>query len=248
MLAQLLISLSLVLFAPPSDELKELLPGLRIGEGIVEFDGTIAIDAHHPDTPDVYLEMLVTAPDSREHEALVVAEIKPSLLHAALLSAGAQSGAPITRDPQGKQVLAHGDTLLVFVSILVDNKPNEFTPIENWVVQIDSDEQLSAHRAWNGLVFAGSKLDKSGYAADRDGTLISLTSFGNEVIAPAWSVSHKAEIDEPVWIANRNLLPKQGTRVRIRIELVPKIDDPKIDDEKPTESHEPDRVDINRDM
>ncbi len=246
MLAQLLITISIVFFAPPiaePQELKELLPGLHIGEGIVEFDGSVAIDCHHPETPDVYLEMLVTAPDSREHESLVVASIKPSLLHAALLAAGFEPGKPLSRDKAGKTVPASGDRLRVLVAVIVDNEddaPASFVPIESWAIHLDTEQQLAEASSWTGLVFAGSIFVRNQYAADRAGTLISLTSFGDEVIAPTWTVSSKADIDEPVWIANRKLVPKQGTPVRIRIEAHAA--------EGESESHEPDGIDIDRDL
>ena len=254
MLAQLLIAISIVFFAPPipePQELKELLPGLHIGEGIVEFVGTIAIDCHHPETPDVYLEMLVTAPDSREHESLVVASIKPSLLHAALLAAGFEPGKPVSRDKAGKAVPASGDRLRVLVAVIPDDdddddtgdetiEPDSFVPIESWVIHLDTEQSLADASSWTGLVFAGSIFVKNQYAADRAGTLISLTSFGDEVIAPTWMVSSQASIDEPVWIAQRELVPKQGTPVRVRIEAITKEAEPQ------TELHEPDGIDINR--
>ncbi|MBL4699333.1 MAG: hypothetical protein JKX70_10920 [Phycisphaerales bacterium] len=243
MLAQLLIAISMLIFAQPTavepaEELKELLPGIRVGDGIVEFDGTVAIDCHHPDTPDVFLEMLVTAPDSREHESLVVASIKPSLLHAALLAGGFEPGSPITRSDSGKQVPAHGGQVQVLVAVVEQGKAGDFVPIEVWVSHIDSEKTLDAEPNWTGLVFAGSIIDKAIYAADFAGTLISLTSFGDEVIAPAWTISHQAEVNEPVWIANRDLVPKQGTPIRVRIEKISEA----------SESHQPDRIDIDRDM
>ncbi|MEM9374305.1 MAG: hypothetical protein AAGA55_11750, partial [Planctomycetota bacterium] len=65
---------SLLIVHAPGDapELRELLPGVRVAEGTVEFRGTVCADTSHPQTPVVYLELLVTAPDSREHESLVV--------------------------------------------------------------------------------------------------------------------------------------------------------------------------------
>lgn len=223
--------------APETPKLVEMLPGIRVAEGVVEFDASIAVDAHHPDTPDVYLEMFVTAPDSREHESLVLARIKPSNLHAALLAAGFESGAPYGVDKQGQPVLAHGDALQVFVATRpeTDAAP-EFIPLTDWAVHIDTGEPISEDPRWDGFVFAGSKLSKRGYEADGAGTLVSLTTFSNEVIAPRWSVSNLAEIDEPVWIASRELLPRQGEPVIIKIMRA-----------EPEASHEPDRVNIDRD-
>ncbi len=234
-------------------ELVEMLPGIQLAEGVVQFEGEIAVDAHHPDTPDVYLEMLVTAPDSREHEALVVANIKGSALHAALLAAGFEPGAPLTRGDEGRPVPAHGDALGVLVSTLDDeHHPEKFIPITDWVMRAGDSAPLIDSDRWEGLVFAGSLLTGKGYAADRAGTLISLTSFGDEVIAPAWTVSDKASVDEPVWIANRDKLPRQGVAVVVRIEAREKkpaeADDAAI--QKPgtdEDSHEPDGIDIDRD-
>ena len=232
--------------------LHELLPGLHIAKDIVEFSGTIAIDCHHPDTPDVYLEMLVTAPDSREHESLIVSSIKPSNLHAALLAAGFEPGSPLKRSRDGTITPASGDALRILVSTTdPDGEQSEYIPIESWVVGDNANEpkQLAESPAWTGLVFAGSILNKHGYAADRGGTLISLTSFGDEVIAPTWTISHQADIDTPTWIANRERVPEIDTPVRIRIEAAEEPDSVKSESEAETdqESHQPDRIDINRD-
>ena len=228
------VALLTILILPPNDEpaeLHELLPGIRVAEGVVEFDGTVSIDAHHPDTPDVYLEMFITAPDSREHESLVVSNIKASNLHAGLLAAGFESGAPITRNELNEVVPAHGNPLIITVAIQ-DDSPC-FVPITDWVMHVDTEEELIHSEKWDGFVFAGSAFTKRGYEADGTGTLVSLTSFGDEVIAPAWTISHLAEIDEPVWIANRDRVPERNTQVIVRIQR--------------EESHEPDGVDIDRD-
>ena len=250
-----LVAFSALANAQEPEVLSELLPGLFIGDGIVEFDGAVAIDCHHPDTPDVFLEMLVTAPDSREHEALVVAKIKPSLLHAALLAAGLEPGSPMKKNADGQTIKANGDGVRVLVAVGQREEKSEFVPIETWVVQVENDEDetdkktLDEQSVWSGLVFAGSILNAHGYAADRGGTLISLTSFGNEVIAPSWTTSHQAEIDEPIWIANRELVPERDAGVRIRIEMI-KEDKAEVDAEdtdKP-DSHQPDGIDINGDL
>jgi len=227
--------------ASPSPELKPLLPGIKLADGVVEFRGEIAVDAHHPETPNVYLEMLVTAPNSREHESLIVSPIKPSSLHAALLAAGLEPGRPLNRDGDGNTIPATGDDVIVLVSLVDDDgEPGEFIPLVDWAIHVDDDSPLVEANNWEGLVFAGSKLTHRGYAADLGGTLVSLTPFGDEVVSPVWTVSHRAEINEPVWIANRHLLPKQGTLVVVRIEAAK-------DEPEPTESHEPERIDIDRD-
>lgn len=237
-LVSTLLSLFVQCTAPPSTpELIEMLPGIRVAQGIVEFDATIAINAHHPDTPDVYLEMFVTAPDSREHESLVLARIKPSNLHAALLAAGFDNGDPHTIDAEGNPKPAHGDSVrLLVANTSGDDAAPRFIPLTSWAVHIDTGRAITDDPCWEGFVFAGSKITARGYEADGTGTLVSLTTFSNEVIAPKWSVSHLAEVDEPVWIANRELLPEKGDQVIVRIVA---------NDAKPL--HQPDGIDIDRD-
>lgn len=236
-----LLALSAYLLAPPQSlpEPIEMLPGIRVAEGVVDFDATIAVDAHHPDTPDVYLEMFITAPDSREHESLILARIKPSNLHAALLAAGFENGAPYQLNEHKEPIMAHGDVLRILVAIVApeDEEPL-FIPLTDWAVHIESGESISSAPKWDGFVFAGSRLTARGYEADGAGTIASLTTFANEVIAPKWSVSHLADFEEPVWIASRELLPKKGEPVIIRIISADLEQDP---------SHEPERVDINSD-
>lgn len=224
-----LLAIPLLTNPTPDTELNEFLPGLFITQGIVEFAGKVAIDCHHEGTPDVYLEVLITAPDSREYESLVVADIKPSNLHAALLAAGFEPGAPMSITSDGTRTPATGDELVIEL-IVADREP---VSIESWVMRVEEETPLTEDPSWTSLVFAGSSLTERGYAADADGTLAALTPFATEVIAPAWTLSHRAEVNEPVWIANRDLVPDQATEVRVRISA------PEENTSEPDDSHQP---------
>jgi hypothetical protein len=196
-------------------EPKEMLPGLWVEDGVVLFDAKVAIDCHHPETPDVYLEMLITGPDTREHESLLVSEIKPSSLHAALLAAGIEPGSPVSFDDEGNRVPASGDHVKVEIQIESDE---EWMDLAKWVVHVDEGTGLIEDAGWSGLVFAGSKtVSGKGYLADREGSLVSLTPWGHEVISPVWTLSPDASVDEPVWIADRKRIPEIGVEVRVRI-------------------------------
>lgn len=200
----------------------EMLPGLWVADGIVEFEGTVAMDCHHPQTPDVYLEMLITGPDSREHESLVVSDIVPSNFHAALLAAGFESGSTVQMSDTGKRASATGESLVVKIMQIaeqeLDRENANWIALSDWVEHVEDESRLINDPGWGGLVFAGSLLDsKEQYLADRDGALVSLTPFGNEVISPTWILSPDAAVDEPVWIADRDLVPDIGTPLRIRI-------------------------------
>lgn len=208
------MSLLVVLFAL-AFEPTELLPGAWVDDGVVEFDAKVAMDCHHPETPDVYLEMLITGPDTREHESLLVSTLKPSNLHAALLAAGFEQGHPIQFAEDGKRTPATGD--LLHVQVRQENC-DDWIDLLDWVTHVESNTPLLESDPWNGFVFAGSEFNDDGvYRADREGALVSLTPWGFEVISPVWTISPDASQDEPIWIANRDEVPRIGDSVRVRI-------------------------------
>lgn len=202
-------------------ELRELVPGVRVGAGIVEFAGAVCADASHAQTPVVYLELLVTGPDSREHEALVVTKVKASAIHAGLLAAGLEHGSPV-REEGGRRIPASGDAVRVEVAVVGEEGPGPFVALSDWVVRIGHEDdagpaqRLTDAAGW-GLVFAGSLLTDGGYAADETGTIVGLTGFGTEIIGAAWGLSPWAAVDEPVWIVDAERVARFGTAVVVRI-------------------------------
>lgn len=206
---------------PAAPESRELLPGVRVGEGFVEFGGTVCADLSHPQTPVVYLELLITGPDSREHESLVVTSVKPSNIHAGLLAAGLEPGRPIAWRGAKVAHSAEGDAVRVEVAVLDDEgDPGPFVDLASWAINKETDVRLTEAEGWK-LVFAGSLLDEqSGYAADNTGTIVGLTGFGTEVVAAAWDLSPQAAIDEPVWIVDKERVPELGTGVVVRISRI----------------------------
>lgn len=209
---------------PPRDFIT-LAPGLRVDRAarVIEFDGTVPIDAHNDETPDVYLELLVTGPDSREHEALVVTSVPPSLIHAAMLAIALQPGEPgqVTWDgATAVRVSATGDVVTVHVKALAGETWTAPVPLASWAIDAERTTHLNDFPGWNGLVFAGSRADAARgvpYVADRTGTIIGLTTFATEVISPKLTLSHEASIDAPAWLADRARTPVRGTPVRVII-------------------------------
>ncbi len=201
-----------------------MFPGIRvdISHKVVEFDGEIAIEAHHPQTPRVYLEVLVCTPDTREHESIVVTRAKPSLVHAALLACGLTEGRPGSWDWDEttktlRAIPPTGDPLRV--DLIVDGASR---CLADYALRADSRVSLSApHPLPSSFVFAGSTLRSRGgierYEADGAGTLVGLTAFGTETIAWSHMYSPDASLEDPVWIANSALLPPRGTKVQVRI-------------------------------
>lgn len=200
----------------------ELGPGLRIdwAARMLEFDGVVAIDCHHPRTPTVYLELVACSPDSREHESLVVTEVAPSLIHAGLLALGFGAGevGRIEFDGGGgvRRIPPSGDRLRVeFVAETAGGVRTD--EASAWII----DDRRAGRRPGGAWVFSGSRVVERGgavvYDADGAGTVIGLASFGSETVAYEEMISPDSSVDEPLWIADAERVPARGTAVRVRL-------------------------------
>ena len=221
--------------APPPP-MQSLMPGLRIApdRGLVEFDGTVAVDVHHPDTPDVYLELIVTGPNAREHEALVVTSVPPSMIHAALLAAGHEHGEPgrFFATPTGlMRQRPTGDELDVLLVTANGHGEEVSVPPEVWMraeggrplMDVSGDGDTGFR--W---IFAGSRVrgmpvaggERMVYDADGTGVIVGLTTFGSEVVALHDVISPDSAINEPLWLGDARTMPKVGQPVTVRIQPV----------------------------
>jgi hypothetical protein len=217
----------------PAPEWREAFPGVRVNvkAKAVEFDGIVPIDAHSPQAPVVYLEVVVCSPDTREHETLVVSKARPSHVHAALLLVGLKPGSsgsfkarddgsiqPV--DPTGDPVdviftyAAKGDD---GVDRTVHSRP------QDWIVSARTGKRLDVGtaRPRTPWLFGGSRFFKRQgievYDADGAGTLIGLATFGSETVGYRHTFSPDSEVDDPEWIADAKTTPAQGTSVTVRI-------------------------------
>lgn len=157
---------------------------------------------------------------------------KPSQVHAALLVAGFVPGKPVewidtpkpadstaTKPSKPTATPPTGDTINVEFIWNNGTAEHKASPLE-WV--INAKDKSRASDLNHGFVFAGSVLiktpsGKERYDADAAGTLIGLASFGSETIAWTKPFSPESAIDEPVWIIDRDRLPKFGTKVTVRL-------------------------------
>lgn len=201
-----------------------LSPGLRVCRELksLEIEGSVPIDVHGK-APRVFLEVLVCSRDTREHEALVVTDVKPSAVHAALLMLGLQPGAPgswsfehavlSSTPPSGPRVR---------VDVRFDKDGGAITqPIESWVGNLRGAASLAERDPDQHLVFAGSRfVSRDGvdtYAADADGTLVGLTAFGSETIAWTGMYHPDSTFEQPQWVADVGKVPGFGAKVTVVI-------------------------------
>lgn len=208
---------------------------MDVSTGSLYIAGTIAIDAHDPDRPVVFLEWLACLPDSREHEAIVLTRVKPSLVHAAALALGWQAGKPGTWDWTGDQIVGHppeGESVEVRVisegtsvqGAGAQGAGSEPALLTSWVLNRRTGRTLTQEDASGSFIFAGSRMDRAGrqYDADVSGGLVGLACFGNEVFAYSRLFNPDAGVEEPVWMANPAAVPPVGTKVTLIIRATAK--------------------------
>lgn len=219
--------------APPAvpDELIEMLPGVRINRAkkLVEFDGTVAMDCHDPQTPHVYLEVIVTTPDNREHEALVVTSVKPSLVHAGLLAVGSAPGVPgrFERGPAGRPTGVPPTGTAVDVELVTRDAEGKevVAKPEQWMVHVRDKSHPKGLRWLHGGSRMVQRTDpatgraRDMFDADGTGQLVGLHTFGSEVVSLATVLNPEAAVEEPIWIADARVVPKFRSPVTVRLTL-----------------------------
>jgi len=214
--------------------LKKLkLPSVKINlkERCVDVDAYICL-------AEGALELVVCTKNSKEHESIIATEAKAKHIHTALLLIGAKSGNPAMQKAVNKEktrwvhVPPKGGP--VDVSIVFKNKQGKMVerPISDFI-HAYSDEHDGGQKKPDGgndrfptntFLFAGSFLQGKGqgprkYLADLSGNVISLATFGDELLCLPGVYEHTA--GSLVWQIDSNHLPKVGTKVTLR--LRPKI-------------------------
>jgi hypothetical protein len=208
--------------APATPQWVALTPKIRCDRaaGVVEFDAVSVLETG-------FLEQLVCLVGTREHESLFAFEGKASDVHAALLFAGLEPGAP----GHWREVMADGASRIegvepkgspVAITVLL---PDGTERAIDWFVRaapLSSDPGRPAPRQF---VFGGSRLERSRrtgadrYLADSSGSLIGLVTFGDETIGCAEVIPDQASAVAPVWEAWTERMPTPGTKIRIRLSL-----------------------------
>ena len=204
----------------------ELFPGARMHaagtpDAIVEIDGFVCIEGG-------WLEQIICAAMTREHESLVVTEVTPSIIHATLLAAGFEPGAPGRWWTEDDPSAEFGSTIrfdpptgervaIQFVWTDAAGRERAAHP-GDWIMSELDDESFPAI-PW---VFAGSQIvdEADGgapYLADRGGSIAGLVTFGDEVLGWESVVPDREMVNEPAWLARSSVLPELGTPVRVRI-------------------------------
>jgi hypothetical protein len=162
------------------------------------------------------LEQLLTRKGTKEHEAILAADIDARDLHKALLTTGAEPGSPVQYQPRFKA--PSGPT--VKVSVQWEEKGKLRTePAQKWVKNAMTDKELKSD--W---VFAGSRFIKAfeegkpDYYLANDGDVICVANFESALLDLPFN-SSKADAERS-FIAFTERIPPKDTKVTLILEPV----------------------------
>jgi len=173
-----------------------------------------------------WLEQIACSAGTREHEALLVPQAQPSLIHAALLMAGFEPGAPGSWRLEGDDLRFQPPTGSA-VEILVRYDRPDGTggtvsieePIRRWI----RDHQGRRPFPDDPWIFGGSRLvaDPGGegerYLADLTGSVVGLVTFGDEILGFAHVFADETAVHAAEWEADPERVPPIGTEVELII-------------------------------
>lgn len=200
-------------------------PGVTINvqERCVDVEGAVCLHRGA-------LELVACTKGTKEHESIVAIEAKPMHLHAALLLLGARPGSPATRQQLGDQaerwfdVPPSGGPVDVFLVLKDSGGKSVEHPISDFIAPSNkrSGESTSPKKPFptHTFLFAGSVLEGAGpgprrYLSDESGNVISLSTFGDEVLCLPSIYSQDTEA--LLWQVNASKLPAIGSNVILRL-------------------------------
>ena len=153
----------------------------------------------------------------KAHETVVTIDVKPSEVHKALEDLGLKAGRPVigeSKDPP------EGPEVSIYLEVPAGEGQGKRLPIEKILIDPKTNKPMPKVK-WR---FTGSALkqpnpdkDEKVYGADLTGTLISIFPVTNETVFQT-SLTMKEEKYVKLE-TNKKLLPKEGTAVKLIIEV-----------------------------
>ncbi len=218
--------------ASPSAGQAFKLPGLTINskKHCVDIEATICLE-------EGALELIACTKGGKEHESIIAVGPTPVHIHTALLLLGAKNGSPAMRQPINDEATRWVDLPpkgdLIDVLLEFKDPAGKLTerPISDFVTRSAErarspgaipTEGHKVPRFPSTFIFAGSRLIDNGpgpraYLAERSGHVISIATFGDEVLC--LPEVHSRDNGALLWSIDPTHLPKKGTPVTLRLRL-----------------------------
>jgi hypothetical protein len=210
-----------------AERMRAIFPGITIKaeERCVDVDATICLS-------EGFLELVACTKDTKEHESILVIDAKAQHVHAALLLLGAKPGNPAMRKPINEEatrwvhIPPQGNPVKVSLvyagadGAMVERPISDFiTPSEDEsVFQPNEDEKKAVFPdafVFAGSFFHGAKDNPQRYLADDSGNVISVSTFGDELLC--LSGIHAQDNAALSWQINTENIPELGTKVKLRL-------------------------------
>ncbi len=202
--------------------LRQPFPGLAVEPESreVTIEAAVCLDAG-------WLEQVACSPGSRVHESLVEVAARPRDIHAALLLAGFEPGAPghwsEGEEEDAPVVLMPPRGDLLSISVRYASGPATIEePIGEWIAGVSGEATFPRDAVW---VFGGSAIVPNPpwmgpgehYVADMTGSIIGLVTFGDEVIGYREVLPDQEAVEPPHWQVRSDHVPPVGTPVSLVI-------------------------------
>jgi hypothetical protein len=221
-MARLFIALGvLVLLSPAAKPGGKDSGGVVIDKGkrLIKIDAKIA-PRKLPHLKEIYpIEVIACWPHpkgKKAHETVVTIEAKPSAVHKGLLALGLKPGKPV----MGGDAIPQGPEVNLFLEFAAPDGATKKVSIDKTMVDMRNKKPFPKSVKWR---FTGSVLsqpdptkDEKIYGADIDGTLIAIFPVTDKTVLQG---GLKFKDQEYLRMeTNTNLLPKEGTAVKLVIE------------------------------
>jgi hypothetical protein len=162
------------------------------------------------------LEQLLCRKNTKEHEAILTADVDARHIHAALIAAGAKEGSPVRFVPKYRP--ASGTTIKVRLQYK-DKDKTVTTPAQSWIKNAKNNKLLDSDWVFAGSRFVKNPLDdgKEYYLAN-DGDIICVSNFETALLD--LPIESPKEDAERFFVANTERIPPLGTKVVVCLEPV----------------------------
>ena len=163
------------------------------------------------------LELFLCRKQTKEHEAILTADVDARKIHAALIAAGAVEGSPVRFVPKYRS--ASGTTIKVFVQYK-DKGKQVTVSAKSWITNAKTKKPMESDWVFAGSHLVANPLDPDGkkYYLANDGDVICVSNFETALLdLPIKSPKDNADL---AFVANTEHIPPQGTQVVVILEPV----------------------------
>jgi hypothetical protein len=206
---------------PKKAEVKKVDFGKNVWLEVQGAERRVVIQAHVC-LREGMLELLLCRKQTKEHEAIVAADIDARAVHTALLAAGAEAGAPVKYQPEFRAPTGSR----IKVSVRYEDKGKQVTlPAQRWVRNSNTKKDLEYD--W---VFAGSQLIPSiedpnrTYYAANVGDVICVSNFESAMLD--LPINSPKDNNDLAFEAHTERIPPLDTPVLVILEPQPEAKKP----------------------